>query len=49
MGIKDVRDTWLLALSHISSSTLYEDYKVGKETLSKSDVLFETDQAKKLE
>ena len=28
MGIKDVRDTWLLALSHISSSTLYEDYKV---------------------
>lgn len=49
MGIKDVRDTWLLALSHISSSTLYEDYKVGKETLSKSDVLFETDQSKKLE
>ena len=27
MGIKDVRDTWLLAISHITSTTLYEDYK----------------------
>ena len=49
MSIKDVRDAWLLALSHISSSSLYEDYKVGKEILLKSDILFETEESKELE
>lgn len=49
MGIKDVRDTWLLALSHISSSTLYEDYKVGKDILLNSDILFETEESKELD
>ena len=49
MSIKDVRDAWLLALSHISSSSLYEDYKVGKEILLKSGILFETEESKELE
>ena len=49
MGIKDVRDTWLLAISHITSTTLYEDYKEGKEILSSSKVLFETDESKELD
>lgn len=49
MSIKDVRDAWLLALSHISSSSLYEDYEVGKEILLKSGILFETEESKKLE
>ena len=49
MSIKDVRDAWLLALSHISSSSLYEDYKVGKEILLKNGILFETEESKELE
>ena len=49
MSIKDVRDAWLLALSHISSSSLYEDYEVGKEILLKSGILFETEESKELE
>ena len=49
MSIKDVRDAWLLALSHISSSSLYEDYKVGREILLKSGILFETEESKELE
>ena len=49
MSIKDVRDAWLLALSHISSSSLYVDYKVGKEILLKSGILFETEESKELE
>ena len=49
MSIKDVRDAWLLALSYISSSSLYEDYKVGKEILLKSGILFETEESKELE
>lgn len=49
MSIKDVRDAWLLALSHISSFSLYEDYKVGKEILLKSGILFETEESKELE
>ena len=49
MSIKDVRDAWLLTLSNISSSSLYEDYKVGKEILLKSGILFETEESKELE
>ena len=49
MSIKDVRDAWLLAISHISSASLYEDYKVGKEILLKSGILFETEESKELE
>lgn len=48
-GLKDVRDTWLLAVSHISSTELYEDYKEGRGILEKNNVTFQSNESKEIE
>lgn len=33
LGFKDIDDIWLYGAMHVTSDTLYEDYKVGREIL----------------
>lgn len=49
VGMKDVRDVWLIGLSHVSSSTLYEDYFSGKKILEENGILYETEESIELD
>lgn len=48
-GIKDVKDIWLFALSHITSEDLYKDYLEGRDILEKNSIDFSSKESLELE